>query len=73
MLARFLFRRLARKRPVLLLRGEISDIVSRPIAERMKRKAPGMALVEVAGVGHAPMLTEPDAVAAIDRFLAAIP
>ncbi len=69
MLAWFLFRRLARKRPVLLLRGEISDIVTRPIAERMMKKAPGLTVAEIPGVGHAPMLTEAKSIEAIDQFL----
>ena len=68
-----LFRRLARSRPTLLIRGALSDIISRDIAERMKRHAPGLELAEVPGVGHAPMLTEPVAVAAIEDFLDRVP
>jgi pimeloyl-ACP methyl ester carboxylesterase len=68
-----LFRRLARKRPTLLVRGALSDIVSRDIADRMKRHAPGLELAEVPGVGHAPMLDEPAAIAAIDSFLDRVP
>ena len=64
-----MFRRLARKRPTLLVRGETSDVISADIAARMQRKAPMMQRVDVPGVGHAPMLTEPVAVDAIDRFL----
>lgn len=72
-LAWLLFRKLARRRPTLLIRGAASDIVSRSIAERMKRHAPGMELAEVPGVGHAPTLDEPAAVAAIDEFLDRVP
>ena len=68
-LAWFLFRRLARKRPVLLVRGERSDLLSRAIADRMRRQAPDLRVVEVPNVGHAPMLVEPEAVQAIDAFL----
>ena len=68
-----LFRRLARRRPTLLIRGALSDIVSAGIAARMKRHAPGLELAEVPGVGHAPMLTEPVAVAAIEDFLDRVP
>ncbi len=68
-----LFRRLARRRPTILIRGALSDIVSRDIAERMQRSAPGMELAEVPGVGHAPMLNEAAAIAAIDNFLARVP
>lgn len=69
LLAWFLFRRLARRCPVMLLRGENSDIVTRPIAEKMKVRAPRLIVTEIPGVGHAPTLSEPVAIAAIDRFL----
>ena len=68
-----MFRRLARKRSTLLIRGGTSDVISADIAARMQRKAPGMQRVDVPGVGHAPMLTEPVAVDAIDRFLRTVP
>ncbi len=64
-----LFRRLARRRPVLLLRGTLSDIITRAIVHRMQRHAPRLVVVEVPGVGHAPMLTEPVAHDALDAFL----
>ena len=67
--AALLFRRLARKRPTLLIRGELSDIVTAEIAARMKRTAPSLQTCVVPGVGHAPMLTEPVAVDAIRQFL----
>ena len=72
-LAGFLFRRLARRRPVLLIRGALSDIVSADIADRMQRMAPRIERVDVPGVGHAPMLTEPEAVDAMRRFLRTVP
>lgn len=68
-----MFRRLARKRPTLLLRGETSDVTSEGIASRMQRRAPAMQRVDVPGVGHAPMLTEAAAVRAIKEFLARVP
>jgi pimeloyl-ACP methyl ester carboxylesterase len=68
-IAGLLFRKLARKRPVLLVRGQLSDIISADIAERMQRMAPGLQRVDIPRVGHAPMLTEPAAVDAIDQFL----
>lgn len=67
-----MFRRLARKRPTLLVRGATSDLLSADIAARMRRAAPAMAYVEVPGVGHAPMLEEPEARAAIFAFLAEV-
>jgi pimeloyl-ACP methyl ester carboxylesterase len=72
-LAWFLFRWLARTRPTLLVRGEQSDILTAAIADRMAKKAPSLRRVDVAGVGHAPMLTEPAAVGAIDKFLSIVP
>lgn len=73
LVAWLLFRRLARKRPTLLVRGALSDVVSHDIAERMKRHAPGLELAQVPGVGHAPMLDEPAAIAAIESFLDRVP
>ena len=62
------FRALAAK-PLLVVRGANSDLLTAETAERMKAEAPGMQLATVAGVGHAPDLDEPEAVAAIDKFL----
>jgi pimeloyl-ACP methyl ester carboxylesterase len=70
---RMAFRRLARKRPVLLVRGELSDLLEQRQSDWMRRAAPGMQYVEVPKVGHAPMLTEPAALEAIVRFLATVP
>jgi pimeloyl-ACP methyl ester carboxylesterase len=70
---RMAFRRLARKRPVLLVRGELSDLLEPRQADWMRRAAPGMQYVEVPQIGHAPMLTEPAALEAIVRFLATVP
>ena len=73
LLGMLLFRRLARSRPILLIRGELSDLLSERIAQRMKRNAPSLQVAVVPGVGHAPVLTEPAAVTAIDEFLARVP
>ncbi len=67
------FRRLAKKRPTLLIRGATSDLLSAAIAERMQKAAPTMHHAEVPGVGHAPMLDEPEAKAAIFEFLRDLP
>ena len=58
--------------PLLLLRGELSDLLAQDTVDEMRRRAPQMEAVTVSGVGHAPMLTEPEAVAAIDRLLARV-
>jgi pimeloyl-ACP methyl ester carboxylesterase len=67
--ARMAFKRLARKRPTLLVRGGLSDLVEPHQAAWMRKAAPDMQYAEVPNVGHAPMLTEPEALAAIRRFL----
>jgi pimeloyl-ACP methyl ester carboxylesterase len=59
--------------PTLVLRGELSDILTADAAARMAARLPDdVRLVTVAGVGHAPTLDEPDAVAAIDGLLNAL-
>lgn len=42
--------------PVLLLRGENSDLVSAKTAEQMQRRGPPTEIVEIPHVGHAPAL-----------------
>lgn len=64
-----MFGRLTRARPVLLVRGETSDLLNPAIAAKMQKRAPKMDYVEVPGVGHAPMLDEAEAKAAIFPFL----
>lgn len=56
-------------RPVLALRGELSDILSRETHARMAGAIPDCEAVTVPGVGHAPTLEEPQAQAAIARLL----
>lgn len=68
-----LFAALATGRPLLLIRGETSDILEAETAERMALAAPHMRRVDVVGVGHAPTLEEPQAIAALDAFLAEAP
>ncbi|MBB4085230.1 alpha/beta fold hydrolase [Sphingomonas carotinifaciens] len=58
--------------PVLVVRGGRSDILSAGVAERMAAALPDAELVTVPEVGHAPTLTEPPAVAAIERLLARV-
>ncbi len=61
-----------RDRPVLIVRGERSDILSAETAEKMLARLPEGELVTVPGVGHAPTLEEPEAAAGIDRLLAKV-
>jgi len=62
------FRALA-GRPLLAVRGELSDILSAATLDRMQREAPGLEAVTVARTGHAPTLEEPAALAALERLL----
>ncbi len=57
--------------PVLAFRGEVSDVLSPDCFARMGREHPDIRLVTVPGTGHAPTLTEPKCVAALDEFLRA--
>jgi len=64
-----LFQALGQK-PLLVVRGARSDLLTAETAARMQFAAPRMKLALVPGVGHAPELNEPEAVEAIDEFLA---
>jgi len=59
-------------RPLLVLRGELSDVLSRETLADMARRIPQAEAVELARVGHAPSLDEPEARAAIGRLLAQV-
>jgi pimeloyl-ACP methyl ester carboxylesterase len=62
-----------RRVPTLILRGERSDLLSAATAERMAAEiGPDAELVTVPNVGHAPVLDEPEAAAAVDRLLARV-
>jgi len=63
-----LFAALAQK-PLLVIRGAKSDLLSADALEKMHAAAPAMRSAVVPGVGHAPDLGEPEAVTAIDAFL----
>lgn len=59
--------------PLLLVRGERSNILSPQTAAQMQARKHGSELVTVAQTGHAPLLSEPEVVAAIDRLLERAP
>lgn len=65
------FRALAEK-PLLLLRGELSPLLSAAGFAEMQRVAEGADSTVIPQVGHAPTLDEPEARAAIDRLLARV-
>lgn len=56
--------------PTLVVRGARSDVLSAATAERMIAALDHADLVTVDGVGHAPTLSEPAVLGAIDRLLA---
>ena len=57
-------------RPILILRGELSDLLEQDVADRMVKALNGDAeLVVVPSVGHTPNLEEPEAQAGMDRLL----
>ena len=59
-------------KPVLIVRGETSDLFSAETAARMVETLAKAELVTVPGIGHAPVLDEPEAAAGIDRLLARV-
>lgn len=57
------------EKPTLLIRGALSDLLTPDIVVKMRAAHPSFEYCEVAGVGHAPMLDEPDAAAVLSAFL----
>jgi pimeloyl-ACP methyl ester carboxylesterase len=57
--------------PVLLVRGGVSNILLPETVARMQAERPDMHIVTVPDVGHAPILTEPPALAALRSFVEA--
>ncbi|MDO8802638.1 alpha/beta fold hydrolase [Phenylobacterium sp.] len=66
-----LFVAMATGKPLLLVRGGQSDILEAAVADRMAALLPHMLRVDIPGVGHAPTLEEPQALAALDAYFAA--
>ena len=54
---------------VLLLRGRESDLLTEATAQAMTQRGPRARLVQWAGVGHAPTLTDPDHMQVLADFL----
>jgi pimeloyl-ACP methyl ester carboxylesterase len=59
--------------PMLAIRGAQSDILSTATLLRMQREKPDLKVLTVANRGHAPLLDEPECLAAIDAFLGEVP
>jgi pimeloyl-ACP methyl ester carboxylesterase len=58
--------------PTLVLRGAHSDLLSARTLERMQREHPRLIAATIPNRGHAPQLDEPESLAALDTFLAAL-
>ena len=59
-------------KPVLIVRGELSDLLSEATLARMVERLPEAETATVPRVGHTPTLDEPEAQAAIDCLLARV-
>lgn len=59
-------------RPLLVLRGALSDLFSARTLDEMARRVPGTETLTLPEIGHAPLLDEPGAVAAIEHLLARV-
>ena len=57
------------KLPTLLLRGAQSDLLSPATAQAMTERGPKARLHEFAGIGHAPMLVQPEQRQVVREFL----
>jgi len=55
--------------PILLLRGDLSDVLPLKLAKQMKQAHPTMRVTSVNDRGHAPFLDEPESMAALESFL----
>lgn len=59
----------ARAKPLALIRGANSSILTQATADEMAARAPDMIYAEVPDRGHVPFLDEPESLSAIHRFL----
>ena len=57
--------------PLMLIRGAISDLLDTEIKDRMIQSVPDLLFLEVADVGHAPMLIDDAVTEALEKFLLA--
>ena len=59
--------------PVLLLRGEHSEVFPEAVANTMLDIKPGTVLVEIPGCGHVPALMTPNEAGIVSNFLRGVP
>jgi pimeloyl-ACP methyl ester carboxylesterase len=55
--------------PTLVLRGELSDLLTRETTQKMSERGPKAKVVEIPGVGHAPTLMHDDQIRIVRDFL----
>lgn len=55
--------------PLMVIRGENSDLLGREAVQRMQEEQPGLVSFEAEGCGHAPLLDRPSQVEPIRDFL----
>ena len=55
--------------PTLVLRGAESDVLLAETASEMQRRGPQAKIIELPGVGHAPILLDDDQIAIVENFL----
>lgn len=58
-----------KEKPVLAVRGALSDVLSTDVFEKMKAVIPSLIQVTLENRGHVPLLNEPKALTAITEFL----
>lgn len=61
------------EKPLLLIKGALSDILASSCVEKMLEIKPDMQFCELVDRGHAPLLTEAESLVAIDYFLQNLP
>lgn len=62
----------AARKPLALIRGANSDLLTLATADEMAKRAPGMIRAEVPGRGHVPFLDEPESLNAIHTWREAL-
>jgi pimeloyl-ACP methyl ester carboxylesterase len=55
--------------PTMVIRGALSDLLTRDTASKMARRGPRAKVEEIAGVGHAPTLIHKDQIQLVHEFL----